>query len=113
MLGEDEDFRAVRTAIGLLPVPRQAGVDGTTEESGCRTVDLGHPNGAPQIPPFHFAVGMTERRGWLKGKGPLPRDRAVSGGGTPAFSIGYRARDTLVKAGNIGNACGGDGSWGE
>src|SRR5882757_5344849 len=25
------------------------------------------------------SLGMTKRRGWLKGRGPLPRDRAVVG----------------------------------
>jgi hypothetical protein len=43
-------------------------------ESGCKTVKVGHPNGAPQIPPLRFhgkpgqvaPVGMTNRRGLLK-----------------------------------------------
>src|SRR5882757_4022058 len=50
-----------------------------TKESGCRTVSVRHPNGAPQIPPLRFApVGMTKRRGLLKGRGPWPRDTSSS-----------------------------------
>jgi hypothetical protein len=46
---------------GRVGFPRDKG------ESGCRTVKVGHPNGAPQIPPLRFApVGMTNRRGLLK-----------------------------------------------
>jgi hypothetical protein len=51
-----------------------------TQEGGCRTVSVRHPNGAPQIPPLRFApVGMTKRRGLLKRRGPWPRERTVVG----------------------------------
>ncbi|MEA2260540.1 MAG: hypothetical protein QOJ51_3365 [Acidobacteriaceae bacterium] len=43
-----------------------------TKEKVVQNGKVGHPNGAPQIPPLRFApVGMTNRRGLLKGKGQL------------------------------------------
>src|SRR5882757_2243786 len=72
-----------------------AGGEGATSRLSCRriTPNVGHPNGAPQIPPLRFAPvprhagagGMTERGGWLKGKDrrkgteDAPRDRTVGG----------------------------------
>ena len=44
-------------------------------ESAWRTVNLGHQNGALQIPRY---ARNDKRRGRLKGRGLLPRDRAVA-----------------------------------
>jgi hypothetical protein len=41
---------------------------------------VGHPNGAPQIPPLRFApVGMTNRRGRFRGEGWGRTDKSVAG----------------------------------
>src|SRR5579859_570226 len=40
-----------------------------TKRERRRRVNVGRPNGAPQIPPLRCAsVGMTNRRGWLQGE---------------------------------------------
>ena len=41
-------------------------------------INVGHPNGAPQIPPLRFApVGMTNRRGSLIGEDRFQRIRRL------------------------------------
>jgi hypothetical protein len=43
--------------------------DSVDDCGGCGPVGVGHTDGAPQIPPLRFAsVGMTTRRGLLKGE---------------------------------------------
>jgi hypothetical protein len=77
------DGTGINPHVGHLTLPGTAGPQLRSHEvSGCRTVNLGHPNGALQIPRF----APTARRGRRNNKKekvvareePLPKERTMA-----------------------------------